>query len=206
MWPRVFRRACCAEFGKKWTMPRQNRNVGQEILDGLREFRRGEIGRVVNVLDVAPFARRPGCHKPGLPPSSACRFAPCRIGNSGVAHPPGPRARCYSLPISIRRCCSRSRSRTAGGRSQLAPVRRERVVRRRPVGAAGACDRARLRVFPRGACVLRETGEHPQRRLAPVARRPEQPQPKLIFASRLVRESAFASASSSVTLPCRYSW
>ena len=30
-------------------------------------------------------------------------------------------------------------------------------------------------------------------------------QPKLIFASRLVRESAFEIASSSVTLPCLYS-
>ena len=36
------------------------RNVGQEILDGLRELKRGEVGRVVNVPSVAAIRERTG--------------------------------------------------------------------------------------------------------------------------------------------------
>lgn len=34
-------------------MAKTKRNVGREILDGLREIKRGEYGRVINVPDVA---------------------------------------------------------------------------------------------------------------------------------------------------------
>jgi hypothetical protein len=34
-------------------MTKTKRNVGREILDGLREIKRGEYGRVINVPDVA---------------------------------------------------------------------------------------------------------------------------------------------------------
>ena len=36
------------------------RNVGQEILEGLRELKRGEIGRVVNLPSVAAIRERTG--------------------------------------------------------------------------------------------------------------------------------------------------
>jgi putative transcriptional regulator len=36
------------------------RNVGREILDGLRELKRGEVGRVVNVPSVAAIRERTG--------------------------------------------------------------------------------------------------------------------------------------------------
>lgn len=36
------------------------RNVGIEILDGLRELKRGEVGRVVNVPAVATIRERTG--------------------------------------------------------------------------------------------------------------------------------------------------
>ena len=36
------------------------RNVGLEILDGLREIKRGEIGRVVNVPSVSAIRERTG--------------------------------------------------------------------------------------------------------------------------------------------------
>ena len=36
------------------------RNVGLEILEGLRELKRGEAGRVVNVPDVAAIRERTG--------------------------------------------------------------------------------------------------------------------------------------------------
>ena len=41
-------------------MPRPKRNVGQEILDGLRELKRGEIGRVINVPDIASIRSKTG--------------------------------------------------------------------------------------------------------------------------------------------------
>lgn len=41
-------------------MPRQKRNVGQEILEGLRELKRGEIGRVINVPDIARIRAKTG--------------------------------------------------------------------------------------------------------------------------------------------------
>lgn len=34
-------------------MTKKSRNIGAEILQGLREIKRGQIGRVVNVPDVA---------------------------------------------------------------------------------------------------------------------------------------------------------
>lgn len=39
-------------------MTKAKRNVGKEILDGLREIKRGEYGRVVNVPDVAKIREK----------------------------------------------------------------------------------------------------------------------------------------------------
>jgi putative transcriptional regulator len=36
------------------------RNIGQEILDGLRELKRGESGRVINIPDVAEIRQKTG--------------------------------------------------------------------------------------------------------------------------------------------------
>jgi len=41
-------------------MPKTKRDIGQEILDGLRELKRGEVGRVINVPDVASIRERTG--------------------------------------------------------------------------------------------------------------------------------------------------
>ena len=41
-------------------MARANRNIGREILDGLRELKRGEHGRVINVPDVANIREKTG--------------------------------------------------------------------------------------------------------------------------------------------------
>lgn len=40
------------------TAPR--RNVGREILEGLRQLKRGEVGRVVNVPSIAAIRERTG--------------------------------------------------------------------------------------------------------------------------------------------------
>lgn len=41
-------------------MPEARRDIGKEILDGLREIKRGEHGRVTNVPDVGKIRRKTG--------------------------------------------------------------------------------------------------------------------------------------------------
>ena len=41
-------------------MTKKSRNIGAEILQGLREIKRGHIGRVVNVTDVAKTREKTG--------------------------------------------------------------------------------------------------------------------------------------------------
>jgi putative transcriptional regulator len=41
-------------------MSRKNRDIGAEILQGLREIKRGEYGRVINVPDIAQTRERTG--------------------------------------------------------------------------------------------------------------------------------------------------
>jgi putative transcriptional regulator len=41
-------------------MTRKTRDIGAEILEGLREIKRGELGRVINVPDVAQTRKRTG--------------------------------------------------------------------------------------------------------------------------------------------------
>lgn len=41
-------------------MAKKERDIGREILSGLRELKRGEHGRVVNVPDVASVRRKTG--------------------------------------------------------------------------------------------------------------------------------------------------
>lgn len=41
-------------------MAKAKRNVGKEILDGLREIKRGEYGRMVNIPDVGDIREKTG--------------------------------------------------------------------------------------------------------------------------------------------------
>ena len=41
-------------------MAKAKRNIGREILDGLRELKRGELGRVVNIPNVAGIREKTG--------------------------------------------------------------------------------------------------------------------------------------------------
>jgi putative transcriptional regulator len=50
----------CGESARKWTMRKAKRDIGQEILDGLRELKRGETGRVINVPEVASIREKTG--------------------------------------------------------------------------------------------------------------------------------------------------
>ena len=41
-------------------MSKAKRNIGREILDGLRQLKRGEYGRVINIPDVAGIRAKTG--------------------------------------------------------------------------------------------------------------------------------------------------
>lgn len=41
-------------------MAKRKRNIGREIRDGLRELKRGDYGRVINIPDVAEIRERVG--------------------------------------------------------------------------------------------------------------------------------------------------
>src|ERR1700738_2609934 len=56
----TFLHMCCARFAKRWMMAKKTRDVGAEILQGLREIKRGEHGRVINVPDVAKTREKTG--------------------------------------------------------------------------------------------------------------------------------------------------
>jgi putative transcriptional regulator len=61
-------------------MAKTKRNVGREVLDGLREIKRGEYGRVINVPDVATIRAKTGL--------SQSRFASL-LGEQGRRAPSG---------------------------------------------------------------------------------------------------------------------
>jgi len=45
-------------------MPKAKRNIGHEILEGLRQLKRGDYGRVINVPDVASIRAKTGLSQP----------------------------------------------------------------------------------------------------------------------------------------------
>lgn len=47
-------------------MAKKTRNVGAEILEGLREIKRGELGRVINVPDIAQTRKKTGLSQAGF--------------------------------------------------------------------------------------------------------------------------------------------
>jgi putative transcriptional regulator len=47
-------------IANKWKMAKKARDIGAEIFQGLRELRRGKIGRVINVPDVARTREQTG--------------------------------------------------------------------------------------------------------------------------------------------------
>lgn len=54
----------CARSVRKSIVRKATRDIGQEILDGLRELKRGDSGRVVNVPEVALIREQTGLSQP----------------------------------------------------------------------------------------------------------------------------------------------
>lgn len=56
-------------------MAKSKHNIGREILERLREIKRGEYGRVINIPEVASIREKTGLSQARLPSYSVCRFA-----------------------------------------------------------------------------------------------------------------------------------
>ena len=66
----------------------EERDIGAEILNGIRELKQGKTGRVVNVPAVAEVRARPDYHSRGLLHCLGYLFEHYRIGSKGAAHLP----------------------------------------------------------------------------------------------------------------------
>jgi putative transcriptional regulator len=60
MSPKIFLRTSFGRSRRKLMMAKQKRNIGREILAGLREIKHGESGRVVNVPKVSSIREKTG--------------------------------------------------------------------------------------------------------------------------------------------------
>ena len=79
---------------KRKSMARRRRNIGLEILQGIRQLKRGEHGRVINVPSVSGIREKTDCRSRSSPSCWAFRFVRCRSGSKVGAHHPGPREHC----------------------------------------------------------------------------------------------------------------
>src|SRR5256885_1418007 len=57
---RTFQHTCFGRSRRKWRMSKAKRNIGREILEGLRQLKRGEYGRVINIPEVASIRAKTG--------------------------------------------------------------------------------------------------------------------------------------------------
>ena len=90
-------------------MGKAKRNIGLEILEGIREIKRGEHGRVITLPAVSGYVRAPGFHSRSSLSCLGSRWARCRIGNKVVEPPQELRVHCSGLWLLAR----------TGGKSKL---------------------------------------------------------------------------------------
>src|SRR3984893_6125117 len=60
MFRKIFPHMFCSRSVRKLKMAKSKRNIGREILEGIRELKRGDYGRVINVPDVATIREKTG--------------------------------------------------------------------------------------------------------------------------------------------------
>ena len=86
-------------------MSKRKRNIGLEIRDGLRELKRGDYGRVINIPDVAKIREKVlACRSRDLPPSLCLRSHPPGLGTRAtrpVRRGPHPTVGCRSQPTPL---------------------------------------------------------------------------------------------------------
>ena len=87
-------------------MAKAKRNVGREILDGLREIKRGEYGRVINVPDAAKIREKTGLSQSRFASLLGVSVRTFQDWEQGHGRRRELRARCCSWPTRIRERCS----------------------------------------------------------------------------------------------------
>lgn len=89
-------------------MAKAKRNVGLEILRGIREIKRGEHGRVITVPSVASVRESTGCRNRSSRGCWASRSVRSRSGSRGAGRPREQRERFSSSRRRIRARFARS--------------------------------------------------------------------------------------------------
>ena len=69
-----------ARSARRLTMPKGKRNIGLEILQGLRKIKRGDYGRVTTLPSVTSVRGRPADPRRGSRNFSESQFGHCRLG------------------------------------------------------------------------------------------------------------------------------
>ncbi len=68
-------------------MTKARRNIGREILDGLREIKRGDYGRVITIPSVTSIREKTGLSQARFAGYWASPCGPCRIGSKAAGPP-----------------------------------------------------------------------------------------------------------------------
>ena len=89
-------------------MAKAKRNIGLEILEGLRAIKRGDYGRVTTVPSISSIRERPGYRNRSSPSCWVFRYAPCKSGSKGVERPLGQLVLFCSSRRRIRKHCLKS--------------------------------------------------------------------------------------------------
>ena len=76
-------------------MAKGKRNIGREILQGLREIKRGRHGRVVNLPSVASIREKTGLSQERFATLLGYRCEHYRTGSKDAEPRPAPLARCF---------------------------------------------------------------------------------------------------------------
>ena len=105
----------------------EKRNIGTEILDGIRELKAGEAGRVVNVPSVAEVREKTGLSQTRFAALLGVPVRTLQDWEQGAGLPRAPRAPSCRSRTGIRRLCSRwpdahAQSRCRPGFPPLVPV------------------------------------------------------------------------------------
>ena len=88
------------------------RNVGMEILEGLRQLKRGEVGRIVNVPSVNTIRERTGLSQAKFAALPGVSVRTLQEWEQGAARPRARLERCCWSQQRIRKPCSKSPSAT----------------------------------------------------------------------------------------------
>src|SRR5258706_7144273 len=93
-------------------MPKTHRNIAQEILQGLRELKRGEFGRVINIPDIATIRENTGLSQARFAQLLGVSVRTLQDWEQGRRAPTGAARTLLSVAAKTPKPCSKSRRST----------------------------------------------------------------------------------------------